>query len=62
MPKIKRDVISQWANKYAGDPQHYIAPYTTEVLFSEAGINHWLVVNKNVIPRLKRESKNGAGC
>ncbi|HWN08196.1 MAG TPA: hypothetical protein VNO50_02795 [Pyrinomonadaceae bacterium] len=57
--KIKKEVISYWSNKYAGAPQHYISAYTTEVLFSEAGINHWLVVNKRVVPRLKRELKKG---
>lgn len=57
--KIKRDVISYWSNKYAGAPQHYIVAYTTEVLFSEAGVNHWLVVNKTVVPRLKRAFKTG---
>lgn len=57
--KIKKDVISYWSNKYAGAPQHYIGAYNTEVLFSEAGISHWLVVNKRVIPRMKRELKLG---
>lgn len=58
-PKIKRDVISHWSNKYAGAPQHYMVAYTTEVLFSEGGINHWLIVNQRLIPRLKRELKRG---
>ncbi len=57
--KIKKDVISYWANQYAGAPQFYISAYTTEALFNEAGINHWLVVNKRVVPRLRRELKKG---
>jgi len=57
--KIKKDVISYWSNKYAGAPQHYIVAYTSEALFGEAGINHWLVVNSRVVPRLKREIRRG---
>lgn len=58
-PKVKKDVISYWSNKYAGAPQHYTVAYTTEGLFGEAGINHWLVLNRRVVPRLKREFKRG---
>ncbi len=58
-PKVKRDIISYWSNKYAGAPQHYIVAYTSEALFGEAGVNHWLVVNRKVAPRLKREFKKG---
>jgi len=57
--KVKKDVISYWSNKYAGAPQHYIVAYTSEALFGEAGINHWLVINRSVVPRLKREVKSG---
>ena len=57
--KVKKEVISYWSNKYAGAPQHYIVAYTHEALFGEAGRNHWLVVNKRIVPRLKREFKKG---
>ena len=54
-----RDVILHWAQRYAGDPRHYTGPYTTELLFRDAGLNHWLVVNKNLLPRFKREFRKG---
>jgi len=59
LPQKKRDVISQWANRYAGSVGHYTLHYTTDVMFSEAGLNHWLVVNKRLLPRLKRELRVG---
>ena len=59
LPQIKKDVISQWSYKYAGAPQHYMSSYKTDVLFSEAGVNHWLVVNKTRLAELKRQLKRG---
>jgi len=59
LPQLKRDVISQWANRYAGSLEHYTVHYKTDVRFSEAGEHHWLVVNQRLLPRLKRELKVG---
>ena len=54
-----RDIILHWARRYAGAPQHYTEPYQTELLFREAGVNRWLVVNKKLLPRFKREFRKG---
>jgi hypothetical protein len=59
LPQLKKDVISQWANRYAGSLQHYTVQYKTDVLFSEAGLNYWLVVNQRLVPQLQRQLKKG---
>ena len=55
--RATRRVISSWANRYAGDPQHYTLPYQTELLFRETRFNYWLVVNKDLLPCFKKASK-----
>ena len=59
LPQNKKDVIARWARQYAGDPLHYTVPYETEMLFTEAGAGHWLVVNKKLLPRFAAELKEG---
>ena len=56
----KKELITAWANRYAGYPGHYTVPYTSEALFREAGVDHWLVVKKSDLPDLKRQFKKGA--
>lgn len=53
--KARREVIRLWAQRYAGDPQHYLGPYQRELLFREDGVNRWLVVNKDLLPRFDKE-------
>ena len=55
----RKKVIAQWAQQYAGNPDHYTVPYTTEVLFSEGGVKHWLVVRKTFVSEFKRKLKRG---
>ena len=55
----RKAVISQWAQRYAGNPEHYTVPYTAEVLFGEAGLDHWLVVKATSLPEFKRELRRG---
>lgn len=55
--KARQKIIFNWAQRYAGDPQHYTLPYQTELLFREAGLNYWLVVNKDLVPRFREEMK-----
>lgn len=43
----KRNIIVSWANKFAGAPQFYTAPYQTELRFTEDGSNYWLAVRKD---------------
>lgn len=45
----KRNLIASWANQFAGMPEFYTAPYQTELLFTENGENHWLVVRKDLL-------------
>src|SRR5262249_9724847 len=40
----KKDVISSWANQFAGVPEFYTGPYQTEVLVTEGDENYWLAV------------------
>lgn len=60
LSQAKKDVILHWAQRYAGDPDHYIKPYGTEVLFNEKDAGHWLVVNKTLLPRFEKEVRDGA--
>ncbi len=55
----KKDVISRWAQRYAGNPDHYTVPYTTEMLFTEDGVDHWLVVKKASLPEFRRKLQRG---
>lgn len=59
LTRNKKDVISQWARRYAGNPDHYTVPYASEVLFTEDGVDHWLVVKATFLPEFKRELKRG---
>lgn len=56
----RRQVISQWAQRYAGSPDYYTMPYTTEVLFAERGVSHWLVVKSSVVPDMSASLKRGS--
>jgi hypothetical protein len=57
--KEKKELIAQWAARYAGNPDHYTQPYTNEVLFRASGVDHWLVVKNATLPELKRQLKKG---
>ncbi len=57
--KARGKIILKWAQRYAGAPEHYTVPYQTELLFQEAGRNHWLVVNENLLARFEKEIKKG---
>lgn len=59
IPQIKQEVLRQWARLYAGAPEFYTKPYEIEMLFTEAGDDHWLAVKKELVPRLKQEIKEG---
>ena len=54
----KKDVIGKWAQRYAGDPDHYLV-YMDEVLFTEGGVDHWLVVRSTLLPSFKRDLRRG---
>lgn len=55
----KKDVISQWAQRYAGAPSHYTERYTSEALFTEMGVDHWLVMKSQDIPWLRKNLRRG---
>ena len=55
----RKQVITQWANRYAGMPEFYTAPYETEMLFTEDGKSYWLAVRKEFLPRFEQELKKG---
>lgn len=52
----KRNLIVSWANRFAGVPESYTAPYQTEVLFTEGDQSYWLAVRKEL---LEHEWKQG---
>jgi hypothetical protein len=59
LPRIRKEVIRQWARLYAGFPEGYTRPYETEMLFTEEGSRYWLAVRKESLPRLGGELKRG---
>lgn len=59
LPRIKKEVLRQWARLYAGFPESYTAPYETELLFIENGKEYWLAVKKGALAHFERELKQG---
>lgn len=59
LPQIKKEVLRQWALRYAGFPEFYTGPYEKEMLFIEGGKKYWLAVKKKLLPNFKRELKRG---
>lgn len=60
LTRNRKEVIAQWAQRYAGNPDHYTVPYTSEVLFAEAGVSHWLVVETTSLPEFRKYKKGKA--
>ena len=50
--QTRKDVIAQWAQRYAGNPDHYIAPYTSEVLFPKPAWTTGWSSSRPLLPRL----------
>ena len=59
LSRARREVIRRWAQRYAGDPQHYLGPYQRELQFREDGVKRWLVVNKDLLPHFEKEIRKG---
>lgn len=59
LPQVKKEVLRQWALRYAGFPEFYTVPYETEMLFVEDGAKYWLAVKKEALPHLEQELKQG---
>ena len=53
----RKQVITSWANRFAGAPEFYTAPYQTEMLFTEDGESYWLAVRKDSLPQLEQLKK-----
>lgn len=59
LPDLKKELLGQWALRYAGYPEFYTAPYETEMLFDETGSKYWLAVRKEARPKFELDLKNG---
>ncbi len=59
LPQIKKEVLRQFALRYAGFPEFYTVPYEIEMLFVENGAKYWLAVKKEPLRNLERELKKG---
>jgi hypothetical protein len=55
----RKGVITAWANRFAGAPEFWTVPYDTEMLFTEAGKSHWLVVRRDALTKFEQELKKG---
>jgi hypothetical protein len=56
---LRKGVITAWANQFAGAPDFWTVPYDTEMLFTESGKSHWLVVRKESLVKFEQEFKKG---
>ena len=59
LPAMKKDVLSRWAQLYAGAPEHYTQPYETELLFREGKTDYWVAVRKQAMAQFQSEVKKG---
>lgn len=59
LSESKKEVLRQWAVRFAGVPEGYTEPYEREMLFTENGTRYWLAVRKESLPQLRRELKRG---
>jgi len=59
LPQVKKEVLRQFALRYAGFPEFYTVPYEREVLFVENGAKFWLAVKKEPLRQLEKELKQG---
>ena len=59
LPQIKKELLRQWALRYAGSPEFYTVPYETEMLFAENGTEYWLAVKKDLLPKIQQEFNTG---
>lgn len=57
LPDVKKKIISDWANRFAGMPEFYTAPFQTETLFSDGKQKYWLALRKDFPTQ---DIKNGA--
>lgn len=55
IPRLKKEVIQNWARLYAGSMEHYTEPYQSEMLFVEDGVRYWLAIPKGS-PLLSKQS------
>jgi hypothetical protein len=55
IPRLKKEVIHEWARLYAGSIEHYTEPHQSEMLFVEDGVTYWLAVPKDS-PLLSKQS------
>ena len=55
----KKDLISDWARRFAGAPETYTRPYEKEVAFTEDGERYWLAIRKEFVARFEQELKKG---
>lgn len=55
----KRQVLWQWAARYAGAMEAYTKPYQSEMLFVEDGIEYWLAVRSKDIPKFQQNWQSG---
>lgn len=59
LPQAKKDVLSGWAQLYAGAPEHYTKPYERELLFREGKKDYWVAIRKQSITQFNKVVKNG---
>jgi hypothetical protein len=59
LPQMKKEVVRQWALRYAGSTETYTGPYETEMLFEEGGTGYWLAVKRRAMLSFARELKRG---
>jgi hypothetical protein len=59
LPQAKKDVLSGWAQLYAGTPEHYTKPYERELLFRDGKKDYWVAIRKQSITQFNKVVKKG---
>ena len=59
LSQSRKDVISIWAQRFAGMPEFYTTPYEEEVLFADGVDEYWLAVKRELLPEFAKEFKKG---
>jgi hypothetical protein len=58
-PANRKEILRQWAMRYAGFPEGYTEPYQQEILVTENGVEHWMAVRENGLAAIKESLKAG---
>jgi hypothetical protein len=57
--KSSMNALLRWTQCCAGDPDHYLKSYDTEMLFRENGVEYWLPIQRQLLANLHTQFISG---